>query len=151
MIPPGYTVTRDGRVKGPSGRWLKLTNKRGHVSVWAQIDGASRRFGVGRLVCEVYNGPPPTPEHRAEHIDGDSTNNHADNLRWTTRALQGEGNHNAVLTREKVHKIREAYRSGGWSMDSLAREYGVSQPTIFMIVHNRTWKDPDYTPPPPRR
>lgn len=164
MIPPGYTVTREGRVKGRSGRWLKPSLVSGQMSVCFMVDGVQRRFYVGRLVCEEFHGPPPTPDHVAEHIDRDPSNNHADNLRWATREevgreqtgeerpyLQGEKHHQAVLTWEKVRSIRQEYARTHTTKTHLARQYGVSDTTIHYIIINKNWTDPAYAPPPPRR
>jgi hypothetical protein len=170
VIPPGYTVTRDGRIKGPSGRWLKPSLVSGQQSVCFQVDGKQRRVYVGRVVCEVFHGPPPTPDHVAEHIDGNPLNNHADNLRWTTRAevaqaqtgrenvwCQGEDHHAAKLTWKEVYAIRDRYARGTATPRDLKREYGVSVDQIMNILRNTHWRDPNYVPPvilapaPPRR
>lgn len=163
MIPPGYTVHRDGQVQGPSGRWLRRDVRKGTAYISVGVGGVYRKVSVGRLVCEVFHGPPPTPDHVPVHIDGDGLNDHADNLRWGTRAeareargtyelpaIQGELHPNSVLTWDQVRSIRQEYAAGGTSQRILARKHKVSGPTIHMILHNTVWRDPGYTPPPPR-
>lgn len=44
-----------------------------------------RTHKVGRLVCEAFNGPPPTPRHVTLHDDEDSMNNLPSNLKWGTQ------------------------------------------------------------------
>lgn len=46
----------------------------------------------------------------------------------------------AKLDRDKVREIRERH-SKGESQCSLGRAFGVSQPTISLIVHGSTWKE----------
>lgn len=136
----------------------------GQATVRVRVNGVQRNMTVGRLVCEAFHGPPPTPAHIAEHIDENMLNNHADNLQWTTRrasvirthkgkpqpSTQGEQHHAALLTWEAVHIIRQEYARGFASQAQLARRYGVSSSTIHLVITGKTWRDPDYTPPAPR-
>lgn len=164
MIPPGYTITRDGQVKGPSGRWLKPSMQGNYVRISIEVDGVKSSVSLARLVCEAFHGPPPPERPLPVHLDGDGHNNHADNLKWGTRkeaserrthpglpTIRGEGHPNAALTWEEVRSIREDYAAGGVSERALATQYRVSPPTIHHIIRNKSWVDPDYTPPPPRR
>lgn len=72
------------------------------------------------------------------------------NCRWATYAeqtrnrrpflqqgLQGETGPGAVLTLRQVAEIREIGRS--MTQCALAERYGVSQPTISLILNRRTW------------
>lgn len=45
-----------------------------------------------------------------------------------------------VLVPAEVREIRHLY-SEGWLQSELARKYGVSGPTVWSIVHHKTWKD----------
>lgn len=129
-----------------------------------RINGVQSAVTVGRLVCEAFHGPPPTPDHVAAHKDNDAFNNHADNLRWETRqavatrthggkpqpSTQGERHPAAVLTWDRVRAIRREYAHGAASKPQLARRYGVHESTIHLVITGKTWRDPDYTPPAPR-
>lgn len=44
------------------------------------------------------------------------------------------------LAAKDVGEIRRLYATQGWSQQSLAREFGVSQPQISKIVNNLQWK-----------
>lgn len=37
---------------------------------------------VAKVVLETFVGPPPSPEHKPFHLDGDLRNNCAANLEW---------------------------------------------------------------------
>lgn len=41
---------------------------------------------VHRLVCEAFHGLPLSSCMKADHVDGDKTNNNADNLRWLSHS-----------------------------------------------------------------
>jgi len=53
----------------------------------------------------------------------------------------GERNPKAKLTWDQVREIRLRYAAGGIRQIDLAREFGVSQPTIGSIVQGDTWRD----------
>ena len=50
------------------------------------------------------------------------------------------------LTMADATVIRERYAEG-CTQAELAEEYGVSQPTVSLVLRNRTWHDPNYSPP----
>jgi HNH endonuclease len=62
---------------------VKRTQPRLQVTYREQASWRDRR--VARLVCEAFHGLPPTPQHVAMFIDGNSLNCRADNVRWATR------------------------------------------------------------------
>ena len=43
-------------------------------------------FVVHRLVMYVFRGAPPTPSHVVNHMDGNRSNNHIENLVYATQA-----------------------------------------------------------------
>jgi len=50
-------------------------------------------YKVHRLIAEAFHGPPPVDDAVAMHIDENSANNRADNIRWGTQKenLNAEG------------------------------------------------------------
>ena len=60
------------------------------ISLWK--NGIGKMFRVHRLVAAAFI---PNPENKPciDHIDGDKSNNHADNLRWVTYL---ENNNNPI-------------------------------------------------------
>jgi hypothetical protein len=58
------------------------------------------------------------------------------------RKAQPRSKHvNAKLTSEQVKEIRQKYDSGAAFQIHLAKEYGVSQRVISLIVRRETYKD----------
>jgi hypothetical protein len=56
------------------------------------------------------------------------------------RGCRGERHSRAKLTADDVRDIRRLYATGGWSQDTLARMYGVTQQAIGAVVRGETWK-----------
>jgi hypothetical protein len=153
---PRYVVTDDGRVRGPSGRWLAQKSGRyGHRSV--EIGGKWR--SVHRLVALAFIGPCPEG-HEVAHENGDPTDNRIGNLAWKTRAenMRDRARHgrtacrerhgSARLTEQQVAEIRAAYvghglgphaSRGGPSQRALGEKYGVTEATIRLIIKGKLW------------
>lgn len=53
---------------------------------------------------------------------------------------KGEDNGNAILTWEKVSRIRQLYATGDFSQEKLGCLFGVKQITISAIVRHKIWK-----------
>jgi hypothetical protein len=66
-------------------------------------------------------------------------------LDWTGNVLKemkGEANHNSRLTAEDVLWIRKNYVKGShvYGIPALAAKYGVAHATVFLVIHNVTWR-----------
>jgi DNA-binding MarR family transcriptional regulator len=58
------------------------------------------------------------------------------------RRTQPKSRHaNAKLTPEQVATIRETYDAGGVRQVDLAKQYGVSQRAISLVVRRETYRD----------
>lgn len=110
--------------------------------------GSWETHAVHKLVCEAFYGTAPFDGAQIRHMDGDQRNNRPENLDWGTQADNwqdrkahgggmGEEHHAAKLT----HGMVEAIRASSLSQRILAREYGVSQATIWEAKNGRTWGD----------
>lgn len=105
-----------------------------------------------RLVAAAFLGEPPSPLHTdVAHNDGDPSNNHLDNLRWSTHRdnqmdmrrhgtmQDGEKCITAKITAEMAADIRERGKRRGQGV-RLAREYGLSVAQISRIKNGRRWQ-----------
>jgi hypothetical protein len=81
---PGYEVNSDGELRNAARptRILKTPLTEGYPSIRAR----GKSCKVHTLVCEVFHGPKPTPGHEVRHLNGDRTDNRAENLAWGTRS-----------------------------------------------------------------
>lgn len=158
---PGYYVSEAGHIfRDLPGRGLRPVSTRvdrhGYVRVWLfhpERPGVQVAKALARLVLEAFVGPPPTPEHQADHIDADPLNNVVTNLRWLTPAenvgasiaraggrphmRRGEPSSTAKLTPNEVVAIVREFLDGV-PVRELARRYNVSGQTIRTLVREST-------------
>lgn len=107
---------------------------------------------VHRLVCEAFNGVPPTPKHQAAHNCGNSlcvnhqhlrwatpTENMADTIRHGTRSRIGvyqrpktRVTKASKLTDDDVRQIRKL--AGAMLHRDIATQFGISRGAVSAIV-----------------
>lgn len=81
---PDYAVTRDGRVFSKSrGDWCQL-NPSPDADGYMHVSVGGKRYAIHTLVLEAFVGPCPEGLDCCRHLDGDSYNNHVENLCWGT-------------------------------------------------------------------
>jgi len=152
-----YTITKKSRGGGQHQRtflqtFLAMqTHTNGYLTVRLHPSKTSRM--VSRLVCEAFNGPPPSPEYHADHINGVRDDNRATNLRWLSPAANRakrnfascEVHGSAKLNAELVRMIRAEWRDSierplefdrRWAADS-----GVSRESVRNVRLQTTWKE----------
>jgi hypothetical protein len=86
VIPecPGYGISPDGLVVGPSGRQLNpAVGKYGHLYITAYRGG--KKWYIHRLVAKAYLPEPAQDQLEVRHLDGNPANNSVSNLAWGTR------------------------------------------------------------------
>ena len=89
MLDGRIEVFPDGtiyRIKDGNREMAKVfrTSREGRYNcIMLQIDGKQKTFYVHRLVAEAFV-PNPEGKPNVNHIDGNPSNNNADNLRWVT-------------------------------------------------------------------
>lgn len=152
---PDYEVSNLGRVRSykRSGGPKVLKPKpdaRGCIKTMLTRDGKRCGVYVHRLVAETFLGPC-LDGRKVHHLDGNRSNNRADNLACATDAeiaahLQslglwpsGEGAGQAKLTNEQAREIRTRFKSGGWTQNQLAHHYKVTRPTINLLLRGKTY------------
>ena len=87
-VSRGLRLAEDGSLVLQNGRPVKngKVKKEGYRVVQIGVDGRRAVINVARAVCFLAHGEPPTPDHVADHIDGNKLNDHPSNLRWATRS-----------------------------------------------------------------
>ena len=151
---PGYFVSDTGRVWGPR-KELKPTPRgprhRQYLAFTAYPKRKRQHVRLHHAVANAFLGAKPLGGWVCHHNDI-ATDNRVENLYYGTprsnrldcfrngrQSLRGEKGPSAKLTWEQVHTIRRAY-TAGIAQRAMARQYGVSNTTIYHIVHNHTWR-----------
>lgn len=103
-----------------------------------------------RLVAQAFL-PNPDNLPCVNHLNGDGSDNRVENLEWCTqaqnaahtavmgRSTRGEKDAMAKLTERDVIEIRRRYVPRRVSMHCLAKEYGVTQGAINLILKRKNW------------
>lgn len=107
---------------------------------------------VHRLVAIAFI-PNPEGLPQVNHLDGDKSNNRADNLEWCSGSencfhairegiyehARGESSATAKLTEPEVSEIRRLWSAGMLQKDIAAR-FGVGRKAITKIVNRQRWR-----------
>ena len=131
--------------------WLGFCNWYGY----GKFQLAGRSCGAHRIAYAIETGTDPGEMHVLHHCDNPPCVNpehlfigtNADNVRDKTKKGRAKGavgiaNTNAKLTDETVRDIRRRARQGEGSF-TLARSFGVTPMTIWMVVTRKTWDHVD--------
>jgi len=95
---PHYEVSDRGRVRRVWKNGPKILKAAPNDCGYFKVSlGRARQAYVHRLVCAAFNGPAPTDEHTVDHLDFNTRNNRADNLRWLTLQENACRHHPAEL------------------------------------------------------
>ena len=126
-----YTLYSDGRV------WSNKTNKflkprvrpDGYVSVI--ISGRKHKF-LHRLIAEVFI-PNPLNLPQVNHKSGDKKDCSVSNLEWCDQSHNIKHGFATGLFKGIPQVTIDAIKSEQGSQDTIAKKYGVSQPTVSKI------------------
>jgi hypothetical protein len=153
----GYLVDADGQVWSMrQGRLRRMRTKRersrsGYLGLLVAVAPCRyKHFRVHRLVLEAFHGPRPAGGE-ARHLDGDPTNNRADNLAWGTRKENGEDrvrhgtSHTgparlARLSPDSVREIRRLRAEQRLPHATLAKMFRITPGTVASVLNRRSWR-----------
>lgn len=134
---PGYSVSNEGRVRKDST---------GQIMVLSRNGGYSRitiTKHVHRLVAEAFIDKPDDEEKCwIDHIDGDRSNNRAENLRWVTPSENALSYGYSSRIKNKRRKVKATHLDGRTiifeSRQSAAEYFGCSDSEIsYGIVYQK--------------
>ena len=153
-----YEISNFGRMRSwKNGKWgkrdtpkiLKLGYcRRGYKRQAINHDGDKRNYSIHRLVALAFIDNPES-KYQVNHIDGDKTNNHIENLEWVTNQENmdhahandmfnyktGDQNPASVLNKNIAESIRNFYSKSNITQSQIADAYLVSQKTISDIIN----------------
>ena len=138
----------DIKAPGECWPWQRACRGGGYGECWRDY----KHIAAHRLAYELTTGPIPDGLCCLHHCDnppccnpkhlwlGTMRDNAQDRARKNrSRQVHGSRNHMALLTWEEVRAIRARYTTGNVTQQELAKEYGVSRPSISNVVNRRTW------------
>ena len=149
-----WTNNREHRRKYP--KTLKAFNSNRLTPTYLRVNLRSNHkqqsMQVHTLVLTAFHGLPKDGQV-CRHLDGDSKNNHADNLKWGTvkencmdtmrhgRTLTGAKNASSKLTEKQAIKILNLSR-GGLNDCEIAEKFKgiISRRNIHEITSGNSWK-----------
>lgn len=99
-----HLVSNLGRVRTKGGRLILQSIRDGYYRVSLNGSGKKKKCSVHRLVAEAFIGSG-SEELIVNHIDGNKTNNKAENLNWMTKSENSL--HAIALGLRKKRKISE--------------------------------------------
>lgn len=115
----------------------------------AQIWWKGKNSFASRVMCEIVNGPPPTPQHHAAHSCGRAYDGciHPRHLRWATpkeneadkilhgTRAEGERHGMAKLTAAEIPLIRAATGT----LYEIGDRFGIDYTTAGKIRQRKIW------------
>ncbi len=99
----GLHLNAGGQIVLPSGKVHQGTPQWGRDRINLSIDGERVLISTARVVCFLAHGNPPHPTSVADHIDGNTLNDHPDNLRWATYS---ENTRNTSFARSETWEMK---------------------------------------------
>lgn len=145
---PSYEVSNHGRIRnGRTGRILALRqNQQGITMINFSAEGVMYTRSVALLVAEAFLPEPPSLFTSVINLDGDRTNNHANNLMWRPRWF-------AVQYHRQLKRRPQQFNSQIVLIDTFevfdhpreaAMKYGLLERDIIMDLHNQKGVWPDH-------
>lgn len=131
--------------------WTGSRHPRGYGQFWNGRSVKAHHYAyttqvgpipAGMVVMHTCDNPPcVNPDHLRL---GTQRDNIKDMLAKGRRAsTAGERSGRSILTRRQVEEIRSRHAAGGINMRELGDEYGVSDKTVWKLIHRLTWNDPE--------
>ena len=80
-----YEISTFGRVRSSRGLRKVSKHSNDYLTIKLSSNGIDLNFTIHRLVAETFI-PNPLNKPNINHIDGNKTNPHVDNLEWVTRS-----------------------------------------------------------------
>lgn len=154
-----YFVSNTSKIKSVKGdrekvlKPFKSKNPNAYYEVYLSQYGNVGRAYIHRLVAKAFI-PNPLNKQTVNHLNGIKTDNRLENLEWCTHKEnskhavntglsphKGETSPMAKLTQREVDLIRREYMQSNLLQKHIAKVFGVSVPTISMIINNKTWRE----------
>jgi|SRR6185295_19632817 len=116
----------------------------GKVRGYGSFGRNGKSIKAHRYICELKNGPPPTPEHHAAHScnRGHDACVNPNHLRWKTPSenfKEAEPHRKLKLRPEQAREIRDL--KGLEHATVTAERFGIAESTVRNIQAGRLWRE----------
>lgn len=122
------------------GRLFVEKGRKVYAHRFAYALAAGKEPPADLCVCHRCDNPPCcNPAHL---FLGSKAENNADMAakgRARPPTVRGEQHGLSRLSEDDVREIRASYAAGGRSQRALARQFGVDQALIWMVIHRKAW------------
>jgi hypothetical protein len=142
----GYTRRQKERIMKPS------EDGYGYPFVILNRGGKGKTRKVHQLVAETFIGKEKGKQ--VNHKDGNTRNNHVDNLEYVTpkentwhaitelgHRRDGEHHWHSKVINEDVKKMRKMYKTGDYTQFDLSDIFGIHRGQISKILNHKSWKN----------
>lgn len=148
-----YYANRDGVILGHFKNPLTGGISRGYSIMIMCVNKKRTTIGMHRVICEVFNGPPPSGKYEVNHINGIKTDNRLINLEWVSPKenvahaykiglvnMLGSNHHQSKLEEYEVLHIRDSIKNKTLTRAQAAKLFKVSKSTIGDIITRKSWR-----------
>ena len=151
-----YAISNQGRVvsfsdKIEHGTLLRTSLTQRFPSVTLKISGKSQVYYIHRLVADNFLRRPSSKHNFVIHLDHKKDRNVYSNLKWVTHKDQiAHAKKDPVfrvenrtrkykLNEQKVKAIKKKLKGGKTKMQSLAKQFGVTEMQLYRIKSGENW------------
>ena len=146
-----YEVSSLGRIKSlRTGRLMSPAPDSDGYATVSLFKNSRKTYRWHRLVLEAFIENVEEKSH-VNHKNGNKLDNRLENLEWATpseniihsyrigiKDQKGEKNNASKLTMDNVRVIRKRL-DGGESQYAIAKDFNISQATVYLIKARRLW------------
>lgn len=134
-------IKADGSEMKSNGKLLTIKDHEGKTGkILKLVYFNYSQYSVPKLILETYGDPMPKGRHYATYKDGNIENLHPSNLYWSkTHKISKERKFEndlklSKLTKDQTYAALVSHESKGIPLSKIARNYNVSDMTVYRAV-----------------
>jgi hypothetical protein len=108
-----YWLSNKGRFKNNMGKLMEFTNETNYISISFKNKEKNIQHQLHRIIAFMFVENPDNKPF-VNHLDGNKSNNCADNLEWVTKSENTLHAHKTCLIKKKMRKIHQFDKNGNF-------------------------------------